>query len=62
MTSKYKYVHYSNSYISESKPYRATIAGEFRCYYKTEREAAMAIDLHLISKGKNPVNILKSTK
>ena len=27
--------------------------------YKTDKEAAKAVDMYLIRKGKNPVNILK---
>jgi len=39
--------------------WRAYKKGKFRCSYKTEREAAKAIDLFLIDEGKEPVNILK---
>jgi len=60
MTSKYKYVHYNKHYNSRHKPYRACIIGEFRCSYATEREAALAIDKHLILQGKPPINILKA--
>ena len=59
MKSKYKYVHYNKHYSNRHKPYRGFIAGEFRCTYATEREAALAIDKHLISQGKAPINILR---
>ena len=59
MTSKYKYVHFNKHYSNRRKPYIASIAGEFRCSYITEKEAAIAIDKYLILKGENPINILK---
>jgi len=60
MTSKYKYVSSATSYINKNKPYVARIANQFRCCYATEREAAIAIDLYLISQNKQPINILKA--
>jgi hypothetical protein len=59
MTSKYKYVSKVKTLWNTKKQYRAVIVNEFRCYYATEREAALAIDLHLISQNKQPINILK---
>ena len=54
--SKYKYVKYiecnSHSYWALNYP-RVT-----KKSYPTERDAAIAIDKILISKGKKPVNIL----
>ncbi len=56
--SKYQFVAL---YITSKgkKRWRACVFGNGR-YFDTEREAAIAIDLKLISKGKKPVNILVS--
>jgi hypothetical protein len=59
MTSKYKYVYFMPARYCFKAMYNATIKGEFSKAYPTEREAALAIDKHLISNGRPPVNILK---
>ena len=63
MTSKYKYVCKHNPRRISSGAFTdywvAQIKGDFKQTFKTEREAALAIDKHLISQGKQAVNILK---
>lgn len=57
--TKYKYVSlYTNT--KKEVFYRAYISkyGYFKDFH-TEREAAIAIDKFLLSKGLNPINILK---
>ena len=60
---KYKYVYYYSA-INRGKTcimFRAWIQGKngFLKTYMEEKEAAIAVDIFLISKGKEPVNILK---
>jgi hypothetical protein len=62
MKRKYKYVQFVPARRPFKAMYQAAIRGEFYKCYHTEREAALAIDKHLISNGKPPVNILKSLK
>jgi hypothetical protein len=62
MKNKYKYVYFSSARFSFKACYHAKIEGEFSKCYPTERDAALAIDKHLIGKGRPPVNILKSLK
>jgi hypothetical protein len=57
--NKYKYVYFLRARRRFKAMYRAAIRGEFCKCYPTEREAAIAIDKHLISNGRPPVNILK---
>ena len=58
--SKYKYV-LTIAPINGVGPltYRLNFAGLTKKTYLIEREAALAVDMHLISKNKKPVNILK---
>ena len=62
MKNKYKYVYFIPANSKFKATYQAAIRGEFSKCYPTEREAALAIDKHLIGKGRPPVNILKSLK
>ncbi len=54
--SKYKYVRYSQ--VNDKGYWRLNYPGVSQISYPTERDAAIAIDKYLISKGKEPVNIL----
>ena len=55
-SDKYKYVSkYEN--VKGQVKWNASIDG-FTKYFEEEREAAKWIDLKLIEKGKNPVNVL----
>lgn len=59
--SEYKYVTKKRRGGRVYWMFSLTLNGE-RMYstpYKTEREAALAVDEYLIRKGKPPVNILK---
>lgn len=57
--------NYKNVYFIKNPPsmgLKKRWIGEIcrnRCLFKTEKEAARYIDIVLISKGKEPVNILK---
>lgn len=55
--SKYKYVRFLD--VNDFKYWAIFYPGVTHKCYQTEREAAIAIDKILISKGKEPVNILK---
>lgn len=57
--SKYKYVtmvEYCGAVMWNARMYHGT--GNCKLY-KTEKQAAMAVDMSLIKQGKEPVNILK---
>ena len=54
--SGYKYVNGRN--INGRTYWIFRIVGETRQTFKTEREAAIAADKHLIEQGKEPLNIL----
>jgi hypothetical protein len=56
---KSKYKHVGCKTDGSKEYWQAYIPGEFRKCYNTERQAAIEIDKHLISVGKEPVNILK---
>jgi hypothetical protein len=58
--SKYKYVVFLRSTVKSEGLgyYTINIRGVTKKLYKTEREAAVAVDKYLIGKGKEPVNIL----
>lgn len=54
--SKYKYVQNLNK---DGKDYwTVNIKGVSKPKFETEKDAAIAVDKYLISKGKEPVNIL----
>ena len=56
--SKYKYVVlYADEYGKER--WFAKVRGFTTKEYETERDAAIAVDKMFLSKGKEPVNILK---
>lgn len=55
-SEKYKYVELYHTAKGVER-WRVGMFGNSKCY-DTEREAAKAVDLKLISKGKEPVNIL----
>ena len=55
--SKYKYVCYYT--VNDYEYWSITIKGVVKKTYKSELEAAKAVDLILIRQGKEPVNILK---
>lgn len=56
--SKYKYVVYlKQTYGSAFSGFTINIPGVTKKIYKTEREAAIAVDKYFLSKGKEPVNI-----
>ena len=60
--SKYKYVYSSirqGRKLWSAQFYRQKTKLVGTTYFKTEREAALAVDKHLISEGREPVNILK---
>ena len=65
-TSKYKYVKLSKRRLSKNtKRWEAYFYQDGQAFSKmfdTEREAAIAVDTHLIKIGKEPVNILKPLK
>lgn len=52
----YKYVTLYNTKNGDER-WGVSIFGNTK-YYETEREAAKAVDIKLIEKGKEPVNIL----
>jgi len=54
--SKYKYVEIV--VVCDKIYYRVSMSGVSKDSFLTEREAAIAADKLLISKGKEPVNIL----
>lgn len=54
--SKYKYVKYIES--NDVGYWSINLKNVTKKSYPTERDAAIAVDKYLISKGKNPVNIL----
>jgi hypothetical protein len=53
------YKHVSKTEVNDNIYWRVMMTGVSRIGYKTEREAALVVDKYLISKGKEPVNILK---
>ena len=60
--SKYKYVSCFRRLNEFRIYYRTELRGLTSFLYDNEREAALVIDKHLISKGKNPINILVKKK
>lgn len=54
--SKYKYVQ--NLKANGKDYWTHSLPNVTRVKYDSEREAALAVDKYLISKGKNPINIL----
>lgn len=58
--SKYKYVNIEMR--GDVEHFVLNMAGVSSKRYKTEREAAIAVDMQFIKQGKEPVNILKRTK
>lgn len=54
--SKYKYVQ--NLKCNGEDYWTHSLPNVTRVKYQTEREAALAVDKYLLSKGKKPVNIL----
>jgi hypothetical protein len=58
--SQYKHVQGIQSDITKDKiHWRITMLGVGKDSFDTERLAAIAVDKLLISKGKEPINILK---
>ena len=57
--SKYKYVQGLTSITTKDIKWFIHIKGVGRNGYENERDCALAVDKYLISKGKEPVNILK---
>ncbi len=59
--SKYKYVDFFKPKTKSDGAgyFKMNIKGVKKKVFKSEREAALAVDKYLISIGKNPVNILK---
>lgn len=57
-TKSKKYKHVLKTEVNGHVYYRINIKGVSKIGYKTEREAALAVDKYLINKGKEPVNIL----
>lgn len=55
--SKYKYVQ--NTRLNGKDYWTLNIKGSTRKKFKSERDAAIGADIHLILNGKEPVNILK---
>ena len=55
--SKYKHVLAINT--DNVLTYQIRLKNAAKKTYLTEREAALAVDMYLISKNKKPVNILK---
>lgn len=56
---KSKYVGVSGTRKGKYIYWRAISCGIQKGGYKTEREAAKSVDMILIKKGKDPVNIMK---
>ena len=54
-----KYKHVGHELVNGFEYWFITLAGYQRKRYKTEIEAAKAIDMLLIKQGKEPVNVLK---
>jgi len=62
ISSKYiksNYLNVAGILKDGKKNWHITINGYSRELFKTEKEAAIAVDKILIKKGKEPVNILK---
>ena len=63
LKNKYKYVKYiqrwSQGRIRDTKWCASIPNYNWSCFFDEEKEAAKAVDLFLISKGKEPGNILK---
>ena len=57
--SKYKHVQGITSITKKDIKWAVAIKGVGRNLYENERDCALAVDKYLISKGKQPVNILK---
>ena len=57
-TKSTKYKHVLKTEVNDKVYWRVIISGVSKIGYKTEREAALVVDKYLISKGKEPVNIL----
>lgn len=55
--SKYKYV--SHEHVNGFEYWRIGLPNYTKKRYKTELEAAKAVDMILIKEGKEPVNVLK---
>ncbi len=60
VASKYRYVQGLSSIVSDEIKWVVHMKGVGRNGFDTEREAALAADKYLISKGRKPVNILKA--
>ena len=60
--SQYKHVAGRTNTTKGAIYWVVNIGGVSRDSFKTEREAAIAVDKYLISKGKEPVNILKKVR
>jgi hypothetical protein len=57
-TKSTKYKHVLKTEVNDNIYWRVNVTGVSKIGYKTEREAALVVDKYLISKGKEPVNIL----
>ena len=60
VASKYRYVQGLSTIGSYKIRWVVNMKGVGRNGFDTEREAALAADKYLISKGRKPVNILKA--
>lgn len=58
-TKSTKYKHVEKTEVNDNVYYRVVMRGVSKIGYPTERAAALVVDKYLISKGKEPVNILK---
>ena len=56
------YKNVEKTEVNDKVYYRVVIRGVSKIGYKTEKEAAIAVDKYLIRKGKEPVNVLKRKK
>jgi hypothetical protein len=57
---KSKYKHVCGSDIEGKIYWMVAMTGVSKTHFATERQAAIAADKYLISKGRSPVNILKA--
>lgn len=56
--SKFKYICKFYNIITKKEFYATNVKGLSQSYYDTSREAALVVDKYLISKGKQPINVL----
>jgi hypothetical protein len=56
--TKYKYILKLYNIITKKTFYATNISGLSQSYYDNAKEAAIVVDKYLISKGKEPINIL----